>query len=128
MKEILSVAWIHRLGDKVLCVKSKGKNKYFIPGGKTESNESNENALKREIYEELSVNLNSESITHLFTVHDVAYGFENTMVKMHCYTANFVGEIEINAEIEESSWIGLGELSLCAPAAQIAIQRILKSI
>ncbi len=44
MKQLQSVAWLHEKDGKVLCVKSKGKDKYFIPGGKPEPGETLEQA------------------------------------------------------------------------------------
>jgi 8-oxo-dGTP pyrophosphatase MutT (NUDIX family) len=38
-----------------ISTKSKGKTKYYIPGGKRENGESDEQTLIREIAEELSV-------------------------------------------------------------------------
>jgi len=122
-----SVAWIHQNNNKILCVKSKGKDKFFIPGGKLEDLESNERALIREIKEELSVTLDVNSISHLFTIEDIAYGLEDTNLSMHCYNANYSGKFTPNAEIEIAKWIGLDNISLCAPAAQQAIQKVLEN-
>lgn len=42
---------------KLLCSMSHGKDTCYIPGGKREAGESDEQALRREIMEELSVEL-----------------------------------------------------------------------
>ena len=110
MNEISSVAWVYQQNNKVLCVKSRGNDKFFIPGGKLDHNESNEVALQREIYEELSVTLNPDSISHLVTIKDIAYGLDNTLVNMHCFTADFHGKLQISAEIEISMWIDLANV------------------
>ena len=125
MNEISSVAWVYQQNNKVLCVKSRGKDKFFIPGGKLDHNESNEVALQREIYEELSVTLNPDSISHLVTIKDIAYGLDNTLVNMHCFTADFHGKLQINSEIETSMWIDLANAYLCAPAAQRVLKHVL---
>ena len=125
MHEINSVAWVYQKNNKVLCVKSKGKDKFFIPGGKLDYNESNEAALQREIYEELSLNLLPESISHFITIKEVAYGLNNTLVNMHCFTAHFHGEIQVNSEIETFMWISLENIDLCAPAAQRVLEHVL---
>ena len=125
MNHLNSVAWIYEKNNKILCVKSKGKDKFFIPGGKLENQESNELALKREIKEELSVTLNVESITKLFTIEDIAYGIKDTNLSMHCYKATYTGDLKANSEIEFVRWLNLDNISLCAPAAQKAMKNIL---
>mgnify|MGYP000546874188 CR=1 FL=1 len=126
MHEISSVAWVYQQDEKILCVKTRGKDKFFIPGGKLNHNESNESALQREILEELSVSLSKQSLKHLVTIKETAYGLENTLVNMHCFTADYQGKIHINSEIETSMWIGLDNIALCAPAAQRVLEQVLK--
>ena len=54
-KEVDKVAFIEIQNGQILSTKSKGKTKYYIPGGKREKGESDEQTLIREIAEELSV-------------------------------------------------------------------------
>ncbi|BDU37232.1 NUDIX hydrolase [Vibrio nigripulchritudo] len=125
MKKLESVAWVLARDSKVLCVKTKGKDKYFIPGGKLEPGESHEAGLIREIKEELCVDLDPATIKRAFSVCDVAYEFEDTTLEMHCYYADFMGEISTNSEIESMDWLDHSQLDLCAPAAQKAILKVL---
>ncbi len=53
MNEIDKIAFIKIEKGKILSTKSKGKNRYYIPGGKREMGESDEETLTREISEEL---------------------------------------------------------------------------
>ena len=55
MKIIDKLAWIELKDKSILSTKSYGKDKYYIPGGKREIGETDEQALIREINEELSV-------------------------------------------------------------------------
>tara|TARA_B110000091_G_C13636844_1_gene399494 strand:- start:354 stop:515 length:162 start_codon:yes stop_codon:yes gene_type:complete len=48
-KKIDKIAFIEIQEGKILSTKSKGKTKYYIPGGKRESGESDEQTLIREI-------------------------------------------------------------------------------
>ncbi|WP_087020204.1 NUDIX hydrolase [Thaumasiovibrio subtropicus] len=123
--KLKSVAWVLRRDGKVLCVKSKNKDKFFVPGGKFELGESAKQALCREIAEELSVTLKEETMRHVTTIHDIAYGLPNTDVEMACYSADYVGEIVPNAEIETVAWVDLETLHCCAPAAQQLVTFIL---
>lgn len=57
MKIIDKLAYLHLQNGKILSTRSKGKDTYYIPGGKREAGESDHAALIREIKEELSVDL-----------------------------------------------------------------------
>ncbi|MDX6014768.1 MULTISPECIES: NUDIX hydrolase [Shewanella] len=125
MKQLQSVAWLHEKNAEVLCVKSKGKDKFFIPGGKPEPGETLEQALTRELKEELSIELQQSTICYRFSITDKAFGLENTELTMHCFSAGFSGNINSAAEIESQEWIGIADMAKCAPAAQQAIARLL---
>ncbi|KAB7681703.1 NUDIX hydrolase [Plesiomonas shigelloides] len=126
MKKLVSVAWVFKDDHKILCVKSKGKDKYFIPGGKLESGESHESGLIREIKEELNIDLIPDTISHDFTIIDTAYGLDNTELEMHCYSAAFNGEIIPASEIESLKWIDEFQVDECAPAAQKVVLKLLQ--
>ncbi len=126
MKKLESVAWVFKKDGKVLCVRSKGKSKYFIPGGKLEVGETHQLGLLREIKEELNIDLVADTISHEFTVVDWAYGLEDTELEMHCYSADFSGEIIPDSEIELIKWIDISKIDECAPAAQKAVLKMLQ--
>jgi 8-oxo-dGTP pyrophosphatase MutT (NUDIX family) len=54
MKEIDKIAFIETKKENIK-YKIKGKTKYYIPGGKRENGESDEQTLIREIAEELTI-------------------------------------------------------------------------
>ena len=102
MKIIDKLAWIEIVNKKILSTKSFGKNKYYIPGGKREYDETDEQALTREIKEELSVELNSDTLKFIGVFQAHAHGHpEDTFVKMTCYSASYTGLLKANSEIEE---------------------------
>lgn len=125
MEQLQSVAWVLQQQGKVLLVKNRGKDKFFIPGGKLEAAESPEQALAREVAEELNVSLEKATIEPLFTIVDRAYGLKDTQLSMHCFSAQYQGEISCNAEIECLEWFDLSALERCAPAAQQVLRRLL---
>lgn len=101
------LAWIYVKDGKILSTRSRGKDTWYIPGGKREDGETDEQALVREIKEELSVDLTSETMRHYGTFEAQAHGKpEGTMVRMTCYTADFIGDILPAAEVEEYAWLG----------------------
>lgn len=106
MKIIDKLAWIELKNNTILSTKSYGKDKYYIPGGKRETGETDEQALLREINEELSVTLDSRTLRYLGTFEAQAHGHaEGIIVRMTCYTAAYTGELEVSAEIEEMKWL-----------------------
>ena len=68
------VAWIHLRDGRVLSTRSRGKDTYYLPGGKREPGESDEACLRREIREELNVNLRPETLRKLGTWEAQAHG------------------------------------------------------
>lgn len=95
------LAWIYLKDNKILTTKSRGKDTWYIPGGKREDDESDLEALVREIKEELTIDLNPDT-AQLYGVFEAqAHGKpEGTMIRMTCYTAEFKGEIQPDSEIE----------------------------
>lgn len=67
MNKVDKIAFVETKNGKVLSTKSKGRIKYYIPGGKRESSESDQQTLVREIAEELSVQINKKTIEYVGT-------------------------------------------------------------
>jgi 8-oxo-dGTP diphosphatase len=106
MKLIDKLAWIEIKDKSILSTKTYGKDKYYIPGGKRESGETDEQALYREIKEELSIDLKSDTIKFIGVFQAQAHGHPTgTIVKMTCYSAAFTGQVKANSEIEEIKWL-----------------------
>lgn len=105
MKVIDKLAWIHIKDKRILSTRSKGKDTYYIPGGKREGNETDEEALIREIREELGVELIPETLEFVGTFEAQAHGkAEGIIVRMTCYSAKYSGQISPDSEIEEVVW------------------------
>jgi 8-oxo-dGTP diphosphatase len=101
------LAWIFIHEQKVLVTRSKGKDTWYLPGGKREAGESDTEALVREVFEELGVALRTNTITFYGTFEAQAHGKpEGTMVKMSCYMADYTGELRALAEIAEFDYFG----------------------
>ena len=112
MKEIDKIALIKIENGKILSTKSKGKNKYYLPGGKRENSETDVQTLIREIKEELSVDIIKESIEYVGTFKAQSDGaMDGIIVKMTCYQANYIGDLKADNEIEEIRWLNLEIIS-----------------
>ncbi|CAI1557261.1 pyrimidine (deoxy)nucleoside triphosphate pyrophosphohydrolase [Serratia quinivorans] len=117
-KFIDKLGWVYIQDKKVLMARSYNKETFYIPGGKREIGESDRDALTREIKEELSVDLINDSIISLGEFHGQADGKPaGVMVKIHCFSADFSGEIKANAEIEEISWLTHADCYRCSEVA-----------
>ena len=108
MKNIEVVAAIFRKANTIFATeKGYGEFKGYweFPGGKVEPGESLEEALRREIREELQVEIHIEE---KFTELD--YDYPNFHLTMHCYFCSVVsGEIKL-VEATEGKWLRKEEL------------------
>jgi 8-oxo-dGTP diphosphatase len=62
-----TVAWVHLENGRILCARPRGKDVFYIPGGKREGAESDLQTLRREISEELTVALLPGTVRHVGT-------------------------------------------------------------
>ncbi|WP_347217161.1 NUDIX domain-containing protein [Chryseobacterium sp.] len=100
------LAWIELQNKSILSTKSYGKDKYYIPGGKRETGETDEQALIREIEEELNVMVDKSTLNYIGTFEAQAHSHaEGIMVKMTCYSGQYSGELKASSEIEEIKWL-----------------------
>ena len=110
------LAYILLKDRKVLVTLSKGKDTWYIPGGKREPGESDREALIREVREELTVELIPGTIQHYGTFEAQAHGKPpGTIVRMTCYTAEYEGTIKPAAEINRVDFFTFAQKSLTSP-------------
>jgi len=104
-RTIFKSALVYIKGRQVLFLRSKGADTAYLPGGRREQGESDEQALVREIKEELSVEVIPSTILLMKEVTAKAHGKkEPTILKMKCYTAEIEGDLHIAHEIVEMLW------------------------
>ncbi len=115
-KIIDKVGWILIQNQKLLCVRSYGKELFYIPGGKRELGERDIKTLTREVLEELSVDISQEA-NYLGTFSAPADGKQaDVIVTVKCYQAEFLGNLQPGSEIEEMRWLGADDLKVCSQA------------
>ncbi|PIT93299.1 MAG: DNA mismatch repair protein MutT [Candidatus Harrisonbacteria bacterium CG10_big_fil_rev_8_21_14_0_10_38_8] len=114
------LAFIEIRDRKVLETCSYGKDKWYIPGGKRDGNESDHEALISEVKEELLVDLIPETIQYYGTFEAQAHGkSEGTIVRMTCYTAKYKGELKPSAEVEKMDWFDYSRRGDTSPVDQL---------
>ena len=121
------LAFIDIKDKKILMTMSRGKDMWYIPGGKREGNESDHTALLREVKEELAVDLLPDSIAYYGTFEAQAHGKpEGTIVRMTCYMAQFHGTIVASSEIERYDYFPYAQKSLTAPVDHLIFDDLKK--
>ncbi|PCJ96260.1 MAG: NUDIX hydrolase [Flavobacteriaceae bacterium] len=105
------LAWIHIVDGKILSTRSKGRKKYYIPGGKRALEETDLQALFREIKEELSVVLDIPSLKFMRVFEAQADSHKpGVFVRMICYYATYQGTLIPDSEIAEVVWLNYKDL------------------
>lgn len=123
--EIDKLAFIEIQNQKVLVTRSKGKSKYYIPGGKREMNETDEQALMREVKEELNVSINQKTIGYVGTFKAQADGKPKGInVRMTCYEAKYEGDLKPSNEIELIDWFDCSNMDKIAEVDKIIFSRL----
>ncbi|MBO7067469.1 MAG: (deoxy)nucleoside triphosphate pyrophosphohydrolase [Bacteroidaceae bacterium] len=108
MKRIEVVAAIIRKGDKIFATQrgyGDFKDWWEFPGGKMEAGETPEEALVREIREELTAEISVDEF--LCTVE---YDYPAFHLKMHCYLCSLLTEALHLNEHEAARWLTKDEL------------------
>ena len=108
MKQIEVVAAMIRKEDKIFATQrgyGEWKDWWEFPGGKMEAGETPEEALKREIREELSTDISVDEF--LCTVE---YDYPAFHLKMHCYLCSLQIEALHLNEHEAAKWLTMDEL------------------
>ncbi|MBN6038580.1 NUDIX domain-containing protein [Amycolatopsis sp. 195334CR] len=119
------IAWIRLENGKVLSTRSRGKDVYYLPGGKREPGETDVQTLVREIDEELTVAISPASAVYVGTFQSQAHGHATgTTVRMTCYTADYRGSLAPSSEIEELTWLTYADRERVSPVDQIIFDHL----
>lgn len=109
MKQIKVVAAIIKNEDKILATKrgyGEFINMWEFPGGKIESGETKEQAIVREIKEELNIEISVDKFAL-----DIEYQYPNFYLFMSCFMCSIKeGSIEL-LEHNDGKWITKEELN-----------------
>lgn len=91
---------------ELMQVRPHGKNYYVFPGGKQETGETIEQALLREIHEEL--NCSVDQVKPIGTV--IGHTPDGRDLTMQLFTGHLVGQPQASSEIAEVIWLSRADV------------------
>jgi len=94
---------------RVLLVRKRGTTSWMQPGGKIEAGERADDALARELHEELGLVLDTSTFEYWGRFEADAANEPDHTVDSDVYLVRVNGPVAVAAEIEELRWIELGE-------------------
>ncbi|UBH22101.1 NUDIX domain-containing protein [Macrococcus armenti] len=117
---------VHMKDGKLLLVKVRENEHYYLPGGKIEAGEDDRTSLERELREELSLDLDKENMQYLYTVTGPAYPDTDKTVELRCYKYDGdIGDIQMNSEITDVKYVNINDKEKIAPAVNMLIEEYL---
>jgi uncharacterized protein len=122
MNKITCACLVAQQDHALLLVRVRDNQHWYLPGGKLEPGELPEQALERELHEELGIVIDPQSVRYLYTVSGPAYG-QAGEVELICFAADWQNVPRPHGEISEVEWIDWREHERLAPAVQILCAR-----
>ncbi len=121
MKTINVVAAILKNEDKILIAKrgyGEFKGMYEFPGGKIEKGEKPQDALKRELLEEMKVNID---IDYFF--YHVHYKYPDFILEMDCFVCHLLDDHITLTEHMDYKWVYPDEDNILWVPADVQVIR-----
>ncbi|MCG8708503.1 NUDIX domain-containing protein [Brenneria sp. 4F2] len=103
----VSAACLFNADNALLLVRKRGTPYFMLPGGKPEPQEASENALLRELKEELGLSLKPEQLGYIGQWTAAAANEDNADVRAKVWRAEIAHTVSASAEIEELVWYRL---------------------
>ncbi|WDV48280.1 (deoxy)nucleoside triphosphate pyrophosphohydrolase [Clostridiaceae bacterium M8S5] len=132
MKKYEVVAGIIKYNDEILCMQRGSCRydymayKYEFPGGKIEEGETKEEALSRELKEEIDINVTISNEQHFMTVEHV---YPDFTIKMYSYICEVQSKDIVCKEHIDYKWLKCNQLGdLDWAVADIPIVKELESL
>ncbi|MWC00262.1 NUDIX hydrolase, partial [Agromyces seonyuensis] len=125
LPDILTAAVAVIRDRKVLMVTARGREVWYMPGGKIDPGETPAEAAAREAFEEVALEFDPAALEHLFEVRTQAHGEpDGRMVSMHVFLARTDAEPAASAEVSALHWAGADDGDRCPPAGRDVLRRL----
>jgi 8-oxo-dGTP diphosphatase len=123
--KIDKIAWLELADGHILSTRTRGKDVYYLPGGKRDPGESDVETLTREAAEELTIRIDPATAVHEGTFTAQAHGHPTGVaVQMTCYSAQYEGTLTANSEIEEIRWLTYADRDRVSPVDQLIFDHL----
>ena len=109
---------------KVLVSRNIGNHVWYVPGGKREGDETDQQTLTREVLEEMDAVVEQGSIAYFGTFEAPSCNDPEAIVRMHTYRARLIGEPIVHSEIEDLAYFTHEQRRLTGPVDQLALDRL----
>jgi 8-oxo-dGTP diphosphatase len=127
LREIETVGLVHLVDKRLMLVRPVGKHAFYLPGGKRERGETDLQALRREVAEELGLELLVETCRPAGSVTAAAYGESvGSSVVITCYTGALLGVPEPKGEIAEVRYFDWADYSMQQERAPAVVALMLR--
>lgn len=118
------VAWVLVRHGRLLVARNRGRDLFYLPGGRRQPDESHAETLVREAMEELGVWIDPSTmrlVAEVTAPRDGAPG----LLRMACYTAEHLGDLVPANEIVEVGWFTAADYGRVTVAEQQVIDRLM---
>ncbi len=105
MEICMAAAAILREDGAILLVRKRGTTAFMQPGGKIDGDETPVNALRRELFEELALDLQPEEAEYLGQFSAPAANEPGCLVTAEMFRIHLNDHVEARARIEEIRWV-----------------------
>ncbi|WP_250030650.1 NUDIX hydrolase [Paractinoplanes maris] len=124
--EVIAAAWVCVRDRRVLVVRPRGSDAFYLPGGKPEPFETYAEAAARETREEVGLTVDPADLTLLTEIVAPAHNRPpGTEVRLICFTGGKPDEQPAPAnEIAELAWFTSSDADRCAPAIQLLLAEL----
>ncbi|MCZ7466372.1 MULTISPECIES: NUDIX domain-containing protein [Rhizobium/Agrobacterium group] len=121
---IIAAAVLLNERRQMLVVRKRGTTQFMQPGGKIDPGETPEQALRRELAEEIGLTLPDHAVRYEGVFREEAANEPGADVVAHAFTARLHTEVLPQAEIEEVRWLDL-DTTPDLPIARLTETRML---
>lgn len=112
---------------RILVARSDNNTIFFLPGGARNKSESQEDALIREVKEELNLNIEQNSICFLASFKSPTFEDpKNYDVILNCFTGKSKGLIKPSSEVKQIDWFTYNDRDKVSPADQMVFDYLKK--